>query len=79
MMLAGIVEDCIDALEHDRDAYVVYKIPRIARGCRIRITPKAGPLGEVVEIGQDYTVARFKASEVLEWLAGLGDGDARHV
>ena len=78
MTLAGVVEDCIDALEHDRDAYVIYKIPRIARGCRIRITPKSGPLGEVVEVGRDYTVARFKASEVLDWLVMLGDADAQH-
>ncbi|WP_041695236.1 hypothetical protein [Alicyclobacillus acidocaldarius] len=79
MNVAGIVEDCIDAMEQDRDAYVVYKIPRIARMDRIRITPTSGPFGDVLEVHQDYTVARFKALDVLEWLARLGDEDAERT
>lgn len=79
MTFMGIVEDCLDAMEHDRDAYVVYKIPRITRMDRIRITPTSGPFGDVLEVHKDYTVARFKALDVLEWLARLGDEDAERT
>ncbi len=74
MELQAMVDDCKSVIhERGSEATVIYKIGRAARGNHIRLTPRSGPLGYVCHSDTNYTVARFKAIEILRWVKKLAD------
>jgi len=81
MDLRAMVDDCQRVIqERGTDACVVYKIPRPARGNRIRLTPLAGsPLGDVMQGDKDKTVARFAAVDILKWVKRLSEARGKEL
>jgi len=63
MKVEEIREACGDGV-----GCVTFRIPRLPSGKGIRLTPRSGPVGYVMCCGDDYTVARFNARAVLQWL-----------
>lgn len=69
MDIERLAKECYELFKQEgSQAVVVVEIPRRARGQRVRLMQRRGPCGEVLEAGEGYTVARFKAWEVLRFL-----------
>lgn len=69
MTFRTLFDDCVEQIKKDgADAVVVYKINRQPRGNRIRLTPRGGPHGEIVQASDHMTMGAFKATEIVEWI-----------
>lgn len=74
MKLLDMFDQCVQSVQSGgADAIVIFKINRKARGQRIRLTPRNGPYGEIVQAGDDMTVGAFRAAEVVEWIKRIAD------
>lgn len=74
MNLRALFHLCVQQIQRDgAEAIVVFKMNRKARGARIRLTPRSGPYGEIVQGGEDMTVGVFKAVAVVKWIEGLAE------
>ena len=50
------------------DGVLILVLPRVSRGCRIRLTATGGPLGEILNVRGDKTTARFQNAGIRRYI-----------